>query len=183
MGYNCKSVDSSKDPNSDCYSISITDSTFSEYNLMKVSRKDEVSLIEGVVVNVHNLDGPITIRGNTFEKMLTYNSYDSAGSGSFDFYDCRPRAYTHNTMAGDFSSLFDEIDPWANYREDNWKLFMAERYAFLKAQEFLFAPTTSVISVRNATKGLTIHDNTFDKILTRIGGSIYVEGFKNTLSK
>ncbi len=46
-----------------------------------------------------------------------------------------------------------------------------------------FTTTTAVLHLRNITKGLTVHDNNFDKIYSVAGGTIYVEGFNNTFSK
>jgi hypothetical protein len=39
---------------------------------------------------------------------------------------------------------------------------------------------TAVLHFRNITKGLVIHNNTFDQIHTVAGGSIYVQDFSNT---
>lgn len=41
-------------------------------------------------------------------------------------------------------------------------------------------PTTGVIHLRNVTKGLVIHDSTFDQVHSVAGGSIFIYGFNNT---
>jgi len=53
----------------ECHSITITNSIFSEYNPSKTKnlKTNDVHTIEGAVLAVHNLDGPITIQGCTFE--------------------------------------------------------------------------------------------------------------------
>ena len=66
-GETCRSLHHSDEAN--CHSISIIDSTFSEYNPSKTKnlKTNDVHSIEGAVLAVHNLDGPITIQGCTFE--------------------------------------------------------------------------------------------------------------------
>lgn len=66
-GENCKGLQNPAVD--DCHSITIKDCDFINYNPNKVTNLhvNNVHSIEGSVLTVHNIDGPITIQGSTFQ--------------------------------------------------------------------------------------------------------------------
>lgn len=62
-----------------------------------------------------------------------------------------------------------------------YKLFFDKHFRkYYQALDTQNLPTTAVIHLRNVTKGLTVHNSTFDKISSVAGGSIFINGFNNT---
>lgn len=65
-----------------------------------------------------------------------------------------------------------------------YKLFFDKHFRkYYQAPDTQNLPTTAIIHLRNVTKGLIVHNSTFDKISSVAGGSIFIHGFNNTYSK
>ncbi len=66
-GETCRSLQNSDETY--CHNITIKNSDFTNYNPLKTTylKTNDVHNIEGAVLTLHNIDGPITIEGCTFE--------------------------------------------------------------------------------------------------------------------
>jgi hypothetical protein len=66
-GETCKTADSTVPASTDCHSIDISGSTFSDINPLKTAiTNTNQARMEGGVLAVHNLDGPISIKASSF---------------------------------------------------------------------------------------------------------------------
>jgi hypothetical protein len=61
---NCRRVDSSK--TGPCFALNLTGNVFINYNNLQFFSGDSSNKIEGMVIELNNFDGPITVYNNEF---------------------------------------------------------------------------------------------------------------------
>jgi hypothetical protein len=108
--------------------------------------------------------------------MLAFNRLSTTGSGQYDCLAFNPNSW--GADPGSSTQSRHNIGTGSNY-----KVWLDKHFRKYAENKMANTSITAVVHIRNVTKGLTIYDNTFDKIYTVVGGAIYIEGFNNTLGK
>lgn len=185
--FSCRNVNSSF---GDCHSINITNSVFEGYNAQKISFSITTSAttttavnaftpyagVEAFVLRVRSLDGPITIKGSTFSKMITLKR-DSQLYTSED--TTNPRYFCTASRAL-LTSALPTVENVARYiRKLN--------YLFKQLPASLFTlnlalSLSSCFDIRDLKKGLVLYQNTFQSIYSASAPVLHLYGFENTLS-
>jgi len=156
-----------------CHNITIKNSDFKNYNPLKTTylETDDVHNIEGAVLALHNMDGPITIEGCDFENMLAFSRMSTTEDMQHDCLTYDPEKWG----AEDKGQSRHNIGP-----ESLYKVYLDKHFRKYAENTDVNTSITAVVHLRNVTQGLVIHKNTFNSIYTLVGGAIYIEGFNNT---
>jgi len=107
--------------------------------------------------------------------MLAFNRYSTLTNSQHDCLEYRSNSWGPNSPMEEASH---DIVP-----ESRYKIFFDKHFRKYAENKNTNTSITAVIHIRNVTKGLTIHENTFNRIYTVVGGAIYIEGFNNTFGK
>lgn len=172
-GTHCKIIN--PDANYDyCHSITIRDSTFTNYNkqqflLNTVDGFPEI-LNEGMVLFITNVFGPIVIQNNTFKNMSSI--LQIPGNTDSTSYQCADMYSGGNgTSPNGLGALRDQ----SPYKLD------IDRHIDLYTSSMINS-TGAVFNIKNVTQGLIFYNNTFDSIIGMTGSALYLAGFNNTLT-
>ncbi len=104
--------------------------------------------------------------------MLAYNNYKNSANSQ---HDCLEFSHDNWGRSVPESSSAHDILPTSNH-----KIYLDKHFRKYVENKKSFTTTTAALHLRNITKGLVIHDNTFEKVYTVAGGVVYIEGFNNT---
>ena len=182
--FSCRNLDSSF---GDCHSINITNSVFEGYNAQSISfyipsvsstginAFTPFAGVEAFILRVRSLDGPITIKGSTFSKMITLKRdsqmYYPTGT-SYKAFCVSSRAFLTNNLPS--------IENVARYiRKIN---YLFKQLSSTTITLNLALSLSSCFDIRNLQKGLVLYQNTFESIYGVAGPVLHLYGFENTLS-
>jgi hypothetical protein len=89
---------------------------------------------------------------------------------SWDCYE-----FNDDSFGPKYDSKFSSNGPKSKY-----KIYLDKTFRRYYQNDNANSPTTGVVHLRNVTKGLVIHNNTFSKIYNIVGGVITIIEFNNT---